>query len=89
VKKIGELRFQFVDGFSIHGYVFTATDVSGEPQETCEATPIWTSLDAVPYDRMWADDRIWFPLMLAGRPFKGCFLFDADTMLGHDVIVCE
>jgi 8-oxo-dGTP diphosphatase len=34
---------------------------------------------------MWADDRVWLPLLLAGRRFSGRFLFDGDAMLGYDV----
>ena len=83
VKKAGELSFQFTDGFSIHGYVFTATGCEGTPTETNEAIPLWTPVDRIPYDRMWADDRIWIPLMLQGRPFAGRFLFDDDTMLDY------
>ncbi|MBU0676942.1 MAG: 8-oxo-dGTP diphosphatase [Verrucomicrobia bacterium] len=85
VEEAGELSFQFVDGHSIHGHVFTATDCRGEPQETYEATPMWTALDQIPYERMWADDYIWIPLMLEKRPFKGRFLFDGDEMLGYEM----
>ena len=83
MREAGELMFQFVDGFSIHGYVFTATDYEGEPQETDEAIPLWTPLDQIPFDRMWEDDRIWIPLMLAGTSFIGRFLFDGDKMLDY------
>lgn len=85
VRDCGELRFQFLDGLSLHGYVFTATDCDGEPQETEEATPLWTPIDAIPYDEMWADDWLWYPLMLAGTRFDGRFLFDGDRMLGFEV----
>jgi 8-oxo-dGTP diphosphatase len=78
--------FQFTNGHSIHGYVFTATDCRGEPQETGEATPIWIPIDELPYHRMWADDRVWMPLMLAGKRFTGRFLFDDDQMLGCEVV---
>ena len=37
--------------------------------------------------RMWADDRLWFPLMLAGQSFQGRFLFDGDILLGHHVTI--
>jgi hypothetical protein len=30
---------------------------------------------------MWADDRLWFPLMLAGQGFAGWFVFEGDAML--------
>jgi 8-oxo-dGTP diphosphatase len=81
----GELRFNFVDGYSIHALVFVATQWTGEPTETEEAIPIWTPLDAIPYDEMWADDRLWFPLLLAGKPFRGRFLFDGDTMVEYEL----
>ncbi len=81
----GELLFQFTDGYSIHVHVFSASDCQGEPQETDEAIPLWTDLAAIPYDEMWADDRIWLPLMLEGKAFKGRFIFDGDAMLDHDI----
>ena len=87
VCEAGELRFQFADGFSIHGYVFTATGYEGEPAETGEAVPVWCDIDRLPYERMWADDRVWMPLLLAGKKFAGRFLFDGDFMLGHEIDV--
>ena len=83
----GELLFQFTDGYSIHVQVFSATDCDGEPEETEEAVPLWTGLDRIPYDEMWADDRIWLPLMLRGEAFSGRFVFDGDAMLDHEVEV--
>ena len=81
VRPAGELYFQFVDGYGMHGIVFTATGYEGELCETHEAAPLWTPVEAIPYDRMWADDRLWIPLMLEGRGFKGYFIFDGDDML--------
>jgi len=81
----GELRFQFVDGYSIHVWVFRAEAYRGEPTRTEEAIPLWTPVDAIPYEEMWADDRIWLPLLLAGKRFDGRFLFDGDEMLGYAV----
>lgn len=85
IEKSGELFFQFVDGLSIHGTVFRAAGHDGEPQETDEAIPLWTELDRIPYERMWADDRLWVPLMLSRTAFKGWFLFDQDRMLDHRI----
>jgi len=83
----GELRFQFVDGHSIQAFVFSATGYAGEPQSTDEAIPQWTHQDAIPYDQMWADDRLWLPLLLAGNRFKGRFLFEGEQMLLQDVVI--
>lgn len=87
LSKRGELRFQFVDGYSIHVHVYWANDCEGTARETEEAVPLWTDLDAIPYDEMWADDRIWLPLMLDGKCFDGRFVFDEDAMLDYCVQV--
>jgi len=82
IRECGELRFQFTDGYAIHVHVFRADGFAGALVETDEARPFWVDLDAIPYDEMWADDRVWLPLFLRGEPFSGRFLFDGDTMLG-------
>jgi 8-oxo-dGTP diphosphatase len=87
VEARGELSFQFIDGYALFVYVFSANDCIGEPQETDEAAPLWTPIDAVPFDQMWADDRIWFPHILNDRSFRGRFLFDGDELLGHEVVL--
>lgn len=89
VQFVGELRFQFVDGLSIHGYVFRADDHEGEPQETDEAIPLWTDLGQIPFDNMWADDRLWIPLMLDNVFFDGRFLFDGDAMLAYEITTAD
>jgi 8-oxo-dGTP diphosphatase len=81
VREAGELSFQFIDGYGLHGTVFTASGFTGEPAETREAAPLWTPLDRIPYACMWADDIMWFPLLLRGVRFRGYFIFDGDQML--------
>ncbi|MEK7729238.1 MAG: 8-oxo-dGTP diphosphatase [candidate division KSB1 bacterium] len=81
----GELFFQFTDGLAIHVTVFKAAGYVGEPEETEEAKPLWVAENEIPYEQMWADDRLWIPLMLAGKKFEGRFLFDEDAMLGHEL----
>lgn len=83
VRQHGELLFQFTDGFSIHGYVFRADGREGEPEETEEAIPLWTPLDRIPYEEMWADDRIWLPWLFDRRRFRGWMLFEGDDLLEH------
>lgn len=77
----GENLFQFVDGYSIHVHVFKADDYEGRPTETDEASPIWSPIDAIPYEEMWEDDKLWIPHVLDGTRFYGRFLFDDDVML--------
>src|SRR5512143_336042 len=89
VEPRGELAFQFVDGYALVVHVFSAAGCEGEPQETDEAEPLWTPIDALPFDQMWADDRLWFPYLLSGVFFRGCFLFDSDELLGYELVCGE
>jgi 8-oxo-dGTP diphosphatase len=81
----GELRFQFVDGYSIHAHVFSANGCEGEPRATVEAIPIWTACSEIPYAEMWADDVLWVPQFLSGLRFRARFVFDGDAMLQQDL----
>ncbi len=86
-RKLGEVLFQVRAGIAMRIHVFRADGLIGEPVETEEAAPLWTALDAIPYAQMWASDRHWFPLMLAGRRFEIRTLFDAeDRLLGHELL---
>jgi 8-oxo-dGTP diphosphatase len=82
---LGENRFQFVDGYSIHVAVFRATAFEGVPTETDEAVPVWCDLERLPYQEMWQDDPLWVPYVFAGRRFSGRFVFDGDRMLDHAI----
>lgn len=81
VVKRGELWFHVLDGPAIRIHIFRATDCDGEPRETAEAKPLWTGVNAMPYDRMWADDRYWFPLLVKDRAFMARSVFEGDALL--------
>ena len=81
----GELSFHFLDGYELHCHVFRADVCIGEPIETDEAKPLWTSLDAIPWGRMWADDATWLPRLLRREHFRGRYVFDGDRMLSAQV----
>jgi len=85
-RECGQLLFQFVDGYSIHVWVFRADDCRGTPTETEEAMPFWSRLEEIPYSSMWPDDEIWLPLMLAEQTFLGRFVFDHDSMLDYQIL---
>ncbi|MCB1078373.1 MAG: 8-oxo-dGTP diphosphatase [Verrucomicrobiae bacterium] len=84
-EEMGVLRFAFRDGLHLHCTVFRAGEFVGEPTETVEATPEWFDFDAIPYDRMWADDIHWLPGMLSGGKFDAWFEFDGETMLSQRI----
>jgi 8-oxo-dGTP diphosphatase len=82
-EEIGVLHFNFVDGLAILCHVFRATEHEGTAIETDEAIPLWTNLDAIPMDEMWADDKLWIPHLLKRQKFAGYFQFDGEQMLWH------
>ena len=86
-REAGVLAFQFKDGYSLRCHVFTASAYDGVPTETKEAIPLWIDEREMPYGQMWADDRLWFPLLQQGRKFSGRFLFDEGIMLGCELDV--
>jgi len=82
----GQHRFQFVDGLTIHVWVYLTGDFEGIPTESIEATPLWVSLDAIPYEQMWEDDAIWIPMMLRNELFQGRWIFDGDKLLDYELL---
>jgi 8-oxo-dGTP diphosphatase len=86
VEEYGLLRFQFTDGLGLLCHVFRSDFFTGTPLETEEATPLWTPVNAIPYEEMWEDDRYWFHLLAARRKFVGNFEFDGDLMLSCEMI---
>jgi 8-oxo-dGTP diphosphatase len=82
---MARLKFADPNAPQWYGYAFVAHGYSGTPVETREARPRWCSLDAIPYDLMWPDDRIWLPRVLAGQGVSGEFLFDDGELVAHRV----
>ena len=83
LEQIGELFFQFLDGYKLHVAVFAASGCEGRLCETSEATPIWTDVGKIPYNEMWEDDAHWLPLLLRRKKFRGHFVFDGEKLLNH------
>lgn len=81
----GENLFQFTDGYSIHVHNYYTNEFIGEPTETSEAIPIWFAIDDIPYDQMWEDDKLWLPLMIAGKKIKGKYIFDGDKLIDYQL----
>jgi 8-oxo-dGTP diphosphatase / 2-hydroxy-dATP diphosphatase len=79
MEKMGMIEFEFKGNPKIlEVHIFRAGDFSGNPVETEEMRPQWFDSDKIPFEKMWQDDKYWFPLFFAGKKFKGKFLFDSE-----------
>lgn len=66
--------------------VFIATKWKGEPTESEEMKPQWFSINALPYDAMWADDPYWLPLVLEGKTIQASFTMDSNDVITNHTI---
>lgn len=83
LQKIGNIKFEFVGSTELLDvHIFRTDAFKGEPSESEEMRPEWFSLDEIPYEGMWPDDRIWLPLLLQKKKFLAYFKFE-----GHDKIL--
>ncbi|XP_062388945.1 oxidized purine nucleoside triphosphate hydrolase [Sardina pilchardus] len=81
--KIGNIKFEFIGETELLDvHIFRADSFHGEPTESDEMRPQWFDCDKIPFSEMWADDILWFPMMLQKKKFLGYFKFQ-----GHDLIV--
>jgi mutator protein MutT len=80
LQKVGEIDFYLTEepNFNHYAHIYTATEWTGEPQETEEMRPQWFKISDVPYDKMWGDDKYWLPDAIAGKRFKAMYKLDAD-----------
>ena len=85
------VRFEFLgDPVILEVNIFKAVEFDGQPIETEEMKPQWFHVNNIPYDKMWPDDKYWLPLFLAGKKFKGRFIFQGqDKILSHDISTVE
>lgn len=90
LKHAGKLEFYFPESDSWDNIceVFTAENHSGTLiPENDECSARWVSLDEIPFDKMWDDDRLWVPLLLAGKPFHRVYRFDARDQMKEEEIL--
>lgn len=88
IEKVGMLRFFFPDEAQFEGWnqevhVFLVREWVGEPGESDEMAPQWHSIEAIPFDNMWADDAQWLPRVLAGERIFGEFYFADEKTIAE------
>nr|XP_057906186.1 oxidized purine nucleoside triphosphate hydrolase [Doryrhamphus excisus]XP_057906187.1 oxidized purine nucleoside triphosphate hydrolase [Doryrhamphus excisus] len=85
LEKVGNIKFEFVgDKKLLDVHIFRADSYTGEPTETEEMRPQWFDFDKIPFNQMWPDDYMWYPLLLQKKKFMGYMVFQGnDVILSH------
>ncbi len=78
LKKVSIINFYFKDGLHMVVHGFFIYDWKGTPIETEEMKPAWFSQNAIPFEKMWADDIHWIPRALVGQKLYGEVWFQDD-----------
>jgi 8-oxo-dGTP pyrophosphatase MutT (NUDIX family) len=88
-KKIGYFHFYFrnksewdqnVTLYKVEWYTW-------EIEETEEMKPEWFSIDEIPFDKMWEDDKYWMPRILKWEEVEYRFDFDENgKIIDHKLI---
>jgi len=68
-------------------FVFTSRRFSGKIRRGREGKLKWFAIDRISYDEMWADDRLWLPLLLEGKSIIRDFYFTGSyqKLVGHAI----
>lgn len=80
--QLGYIEFVWPDKLVANNtrcYIYLSRDFTGEMKESEECRPAWFSIDNIPYDEMWDDDKYWYPQMLKGEAFKKRCFFDENA----------
>ena len=87
MRKRGVFTFEFEGNPELlEMHLFSATKFEGEPTEGEEMRPKWFAKNEIPFEQMWPDDRLWFPLLFASKNFNAFFKFRGhDTILEHEI----
>jgi len=85
IEDIWILKFRFLDNpdWSQDVHLFKINNWENEAIETEEMFPKWFDINQIPYDKMWEDDKIWFPKVIAWEKIEFEFDFLDGKMVNY------
>ena len=88
-EKVGIVEFEeYIKGEkqNLIFHLYMVNKWIGEPTESDEMKPYWFKMDSIPYDKMFADDKYWLPLVLGGKKIDAHFSFDENwDLVSNDI----
>lgn len=89
--KVGINLFEFKNHpiiMEVHIFMIDLFNTTGIINESDEMKPEWFQFKDIPFNKMWTDDKHWFPFMFDRKLFQGHFLFqsiDTDVVIEHEL----
>ena len=74
-------EFKNDEKFEYPCYVFVTFEWIGELVESDEMKPMWFDKNKLPFEKMFADDKLWLERVIAGEKLKCKFCFDKEFNL--------
>jgi 8-oxo-dGTP diphosphatase len=68
---------------SQRSHVFVCHEFEGEAVESTELRATWWPIAEIPYDRMWADAKLWLPKALSGEYVSATFHIGLDDTVAR------
>ena len=84
---LARISYPFVnrDALSQRSFVFSTRVFSGEIRESGELSASWWPVTEIPYERMWADAKLWLPRALSGEFIEATVVMgESNEVLSHD-----
>lgn len=73
------------DALSQRSFVFSTRIFSGEIRASGEISASWWPVTEIPYERMWADAKLWLPRALSGEFIEATVVMgESNEVLSHD-----
>ena len=90
-EKVGELtyRFEHEPSWNQVVHIYRVSEWQGVPKESEEMTCEKFPLTAIPYDRMWDNDKQWLPHVLAGKKVKGAVVHTDKTTVDAKIDIVD
>lgn len=88
LKRVGVLDFYFPHekSFDQRVIVYFCSKWTGRARETEEMKPAWFKNNKLPFDKMWPDDPLWLPHVIAGKFVRASFTFgEKDYVLDYKI----